>query len=138
MLSLSSFSQADTTKVLLPTKIARQVAQDLIRYDGCKLELKLTQEKIIKLQEREVQKDTIIKLLNDKDENNKYIIHQQELQIGQYEHLTDDLQKELKGQRNKTFLYKKYFLLNEEKWISDCDFSYEDMAAEALSSNPID
>ena len=106
MLSLSSFSQADTTKVLLPTKIARQVAQDLIRYDGCKLELKLTQEKIIKLQEREVQKDTIIKLLNDKDENNKYIIHQQELQIGQYEHLTDDLQKELKGQRNKTFLYK--------------------------------
>ena len=106
MLSLSSFSQADTTKVLLPTKIARQVAQDLIRYDGCTLELKLTQEKIIKLQEREVQKDTIIKLLNDKDENNKYIIHQQELQIGQYEHLTDDLQKELKGQRNKTFLYK--------------------------------
>ena len=28
--------------------------------------------------------------------------------------------------------------LNEEKWISDCDFSYEDMAAEALSSNPIE
>ena len=106
MLSLSSFSQADTTKVLLPTKIARQVAQDLIRYDGCKLELKLTQEKIIKLQEREVQKDTIIKLLNDKDENNKYIIHQNELQIGQYEHLTDDLQKELRRSRTKTFLYK--------------------------------
>lgn len=106
MLSLSSFSQADTTKVLLPTKIARQVAKDLIRYDGCKQELKLTQEKIIKLQEREVQKDTIIKLLNDKDENNKYIIHQNELQIGQYEHMTDDLQKELKASRTKTFLYK--------------------------------
>ena len=106
MLSLSSFSQADTTKVLLPTKIARQVAQDLLRYDGCKQELKLTQEKIIKLEEREVQKDTIIKLLNDKDENNKYIIHQNELQIGQYEHMTDDLQKELKASRTKTFLYK--------------------------------
>jgi hypothetical protein len=103
---LSSFSQADTTKVLLPTKIARQVAQDLIRYDGCKQELKFTQEKVIKLEEREVQKDTIIKLLNDKDENNKYIIHQQELQIGQYEHMTDDLQKELKASRTKTFLYK--------------------------------
>ena len=106
MLSLSSFSQADTTKVLLPTKSARQVAKDLIRYDGCKQELKLTQEKIIKLEEREVQKDTIIKLLNDKDENNKYIIHQQELQIGQYEHMTDDLQKELRKSRTKTFLYK--------------------------------
>ena len=106
MLSLSSFSQADTTKVLLPTKIARQVAQDLIRYDGCKVELKLTQEKVIKLEQREVQKDTIIKLLNDKDDNNKYIIHQQELQIGQYEHMTDDLQKELRKSRTKTFLYK--------------------------------
>jgi hypothetical protein len=106
MLSLSSFSQVDTTKVCIPTKTARLVVQDLIRYDGCKEELKLTQEKIFKLQEREVQKDTIIKLLNDKDENNKYIIHQHELQIGQYEHLTDDLTNELKGQRTKTFLYK--------------------------------
>jgi hypothetical protein len=106
MLSLSSFSQADTTKILLPTKIARQVAQDLIRYDGGKQELKLTQEKIIKLQEREVQKDTIIKLLTYKDETNKYIIHQNELQIGQYEHMTDDLQKELRRSRTKTFLYK--------------------------------
>jgi len=28
--------------------------------------------------------------------------------------------------------------LNEEAYISDSDFSYEDMAAEALSSNPIE
>lgn len=106
MLSLNSFSQVDTTKVCIPTKTARLVAQDLIRYDGCKQELLLTQEKIIKLQEREAQKDTIIKLLNDKDDNNKYIIHQNELQIGQYEHMTDDLQKELRKSRTKTFLYK--------------------------------
>jgi hypothetical protein len=106
MLSLSSFSQADTTKILLPTKTARLVAQDLIRYDGCKQELKLTQEKVIKLEQRDEQKDTIIGLLNTKDENNQYIIHQQELQIGQYEHLTDDLQKELKQQRIKSFLWK--------------------------------
>jgi hypothetical protein len=106
MLSLSSFSQADTTKVLLPTKIARQVAQDLIRYDGCKQELKLTQDKVYKLEGREIQKDTIIKLLQEKDENNKYIIRQNELQIGQYEHLTDDLQKEIRRSRTKTFFYK--------------------------------
>jgi hypothetical protein len=106
MLSLSSFSQVDTTKVFIPTKIARLIVQDLIRYDGCRQELTLTQEKVFKLEGREVQKDTIIKLLQEKDENNKYIIHQHELQIGQYEHLTDDLQTELKGQRTKTFLYK--------------------------------
>ena len=106
MLSLSSFSQVDTTKVFIPTKIARLIVQDLIRYDGCKQELNLTQEKVFKLEGREIQKDTIIKLLNDKDENNKYIIHQQELQIWQYEHMTHDLQTELKGQRTKTFLWK--------------------------------
>ena len=106
MLSLSSFSQVDTTKVFIPTKIARLIVQDLIRYDGCKQELNLTQEKVFKLEGREIQKDTIIKLLQEKDENNKYIIRQHELQIGQYEHLTDDLQKELRRSRTKTFLYK--------------------------------
>ena len=106
MLSLSSFSQVDTTKVFIPTKIARLIVQDLIRYDGCKQELNLTQEKIFKLEGREIQKDTIIKLLQDKDENSKYIIRQHELQIGQYEHMTHDLQTELKGQRTKTFLWK--------------------------------
>ena len=28
--------------------------------------------------------------------------------------------------------------LNEEAYISDCDFSYEDMAAESLSNNPVE
>jgi hypothetical protein len=58
MLSLSSFSQTDTTKVLLPTKTARLIVKDLIKFDGC-------------IQE-----------------------------------LTDDLQKELRKSRTKTFLYK--------------------------------
>jgi ribosomal protein S13 len=106
MLSLSSFSQVDTTKVFIPTKIARLIVQDLIRYDGCKQELRLTQDKVYKLEGREIQKDTIIKLLQEKDENNKYIIRQHELQIGQYEHMTHDLQTELRGQRAKTFLWK--------------------------------
>ena len=106
MLSLSSFSQVDTTKTILPNKVLRLVAKDLVRYDGCKIELELTKEKILKLQEREAQKDTIISLYKDKDENNKFIIHQQELQINQYEHLTDDLHKELKGQKVKSFFWK--------------------------------
>jgi hypothetical protein len=106
MLSLNSFSQTDTTKVILPTKVARQVVKDLVRYDGCKEELKFTQEKVIKLQEREAQKDTIIKLLNDKDANNQFIIKQKDLQIGQYEHLTDDLTKEVKSVRRSTVFWK--------------------------------
>jgi hypothetical protein len=106
MLSLSSFSQVDTTKVCIPTKTARLIAKDLIKYDGCVQELKLTQEKVTKLEEREVQKDNIIGLLTDKDKNNQFIIGQKDLQIGEYKNMTNDLQKELKGQRTKTFLYK--------------------------------
>jgi hypothetical protein len=103
---LNSFSQTDTTKVTLPTRVVRLAAKDLVRYDGCKQELKLTQEKVIKLQEREIQKDTIISLLTTKDKNNQFIITQKDAQIGEYKGMTDDLKKELKGQRNKTFLYK--------------------------------
>jgi len=106
MLSLSSFSQIDTTKTCLPNKILREVAKDLVRYDGCKDELKETQLKVDKLVEVGTQKDTIISLLKGKDDNNQYIIHQQELQINQYEKLTDDLHKELKGYKVKSFLWK--------------------------------
>jgi hypothetical protein len=105
-LSLNSFSQTDTTKVTLPTKVVRLAAKDLIKYDGCKEELKLTQDKVIKLQEREVQKDTIINFLTVKDKNNQFIIGQKDVQIGEYKGMTDDLKKELKSQRNKTFWYK--------------------------------
>jgi hypothetical protein len=103
---LNSFSQTDTTKITLPTKVVRLAAKDLIRYDGCKLELKLTQDKVVKLEQREAQKDTIISLLTVKDKNNQFIIGQKDLQIGEYKSMTDSLQKELKSQRSKTFWYK--------------------------------
>ena len=103
---MNSFSQTDTTKVTLPTKVVRLAAKDLVRYDGCKEELKLTKDKIIKLEQREVQKDTIINFLTVKDKNNQFIIGQKDVQIGEYKGMTDDLKKELKGQRNKTFWYK--------------------------------
>ena len=116
-MSLSCFSQTntnnqsqtqvnDTTKVKLKPSTARLVIKDIVRGEGCESELKLTQEKVIKLESKESQKDIIISLLESKDKNNEYIINQQGLQIGQYEHMTDDLQKEIKQLRVKTFLYK--------------------------------
>jgi uncharacterized protein YjaZ len=70
------------------------------------VELKLTQEKVVKLEEREVQKDTIISLLESKDNNNKYIINQQGLMIGEFKTMTDDLKKELKQTKSTSFWYK--------------------------------
>ena len=106
MLSLSCYSQQDTTKVVLPTKTARLIYQDLLRFDGCKQELSLTQFKLTKVEAREVQKDTIISLLEKKDKNNQFIIGQKDLQITQYDLMTKDLQKELKAVKFKSCIYK--------------------------------
>lgn len=105
-MSLSSFSQVDTTKTTLPNKILRLAAKDLVRYDGCKEELKLTQNKLEKVLQRESQKDTIISLYKDKDDNNKLIIHTQGLQISQYEKLSDDLHRDLKNEKTKSLFWK--------------------------------
>jgi hypothetical protein len=114
MLSLKSFSQTDTTikhvvdttKVVLPIKTARLVYQDLLRYDGLKEEMSLFKIKLAKVEEREIQKDTIINLLTKKDENNQFIIGKKDEQLQISKELTDKLHKELKGQRTKTFLWK--------------------------------
>lgn len=116
-MNLSCFSQtntnnqsqtqvSDTTKVKLKPSTARLVIKDIIKGEGCETELKLTQEKVVKLEEREFQKDTIISLLESKDKNNQFIISQQTEQIDLYKNMTNDLKKEIKQTRTKTFLYK--------------------------------
>ena len=97
---------SDTTRVKLKPFTARLVIKDIVRGEGCAEELKLTQEKVIKLEERETQKDTIISLLESKDKNNQYIIGQQGLQIDEFRNMTNDLKKEIKRANVKTFLYK--------------------------------
>lgn len=112
ILSLKGYSQnvtktnVDTTKVVLPIKIARLVYQDLLKYDGLKEEMKLTNLKLQKVEERELQKDTIISLLTKKDENNQFIISQKDEQLKLSTELSDKLNKDLKKQRTKTFLWK--------------------------------
>jgi hypothetical protein len=97
---------SDTTKVKLKPSTARLAIKDIVRGEGCADELKLTQEKVIKLEERETQKDTIISLLESKDKNNQFIIGQQGLMIGEFKDMTNDLKKEIKQANTKTFLYK--------------------------------
>ncbi len=117
-MSLNCFSQtntnnqfqrpvsSDTTKVKLKPSTARLAIKDIVKGEGCEQELKLTQEKVIKLEEREFQKDTIISLLESKDKNSQYILSQQGLQIDEFRNMTDDLKKEIKRTRTEKFLYK--------------------------------
>ena len=97
---------SDTTKVKLKPSTARLAIKDIVRGEGCEQELKLTQEKVIKLEERETQKDTIISLLESKDKNNQFIISQQGLQIDEFRNMTNDLKIEIKRTKTEKFLYK--------------------------------
>ena len=113
MLSLKGFSQTviqtetvDTSKVVLNVRVARLVYQDLLRYDGLKEEVSLMKLKFQKLEEREIQKDSIITILTQKDENNQFIIGKKDEQLKISKELTDSLYKELKGQRTQTLLWK--------------------------------
>ena len=113
MLSLKGFSQTviqtetvDTSKVILNVRVARLVYQDLLRYDGLKEEVSLMKLKFQKLEEREIQKDGIITILTQKDENNQFIIGKKDEQLKLSKELTDSLHKELKSQRSQTFLWK--------------------------------
>ena len=113
MLSLKGYSQTviqtettDSSKVVLSVRVARLVYQDLLKYDGLKEEMGLIKLKIQKVEERESQKDNIITILTQKDENNQFIIGKKDEQIKLSKELTDSLHKELKSQRTQTFLWK--------------------------------
>jgi hypothetical protein len=114
MLSLSSYSQSDTTKVIvldttkvtIPTRVARLAFQDLLRYDGAKLEI-TELNKVINLKDNQIglyiQKDS---LKDQKIGNLEVIITKKDEQFGLERQKSESLLKELKGQRRKTFLYK--------------------------------
>jgi hypothetical protein len=114
MLSLSCYSQTDTTKVIvldttkvtLPTKVARLAFQDLLRYDGAKLEI-VELNNVIGLKDQQInlfkQKDT---LKDQKISNLEVIINKKDEQFGLERQKSESLLKELRGQRTKTFFYK--------------------------------
>ena len=109
MLNLNSFSQTDTSKVVLPAKTARLIIKDLIEGDGCQMVMQQTNLKIQKLEEREAQKDTAITILKQKDSTNKYIILQKENQLNLCKELSENLQKEIRGYKTKNFILKVGF-----------------------------
>jgi hypothetical protein len=92
--------------VVLSTRVARLVYQDLLRYDGAKLEI-AELKKVISLKDDQInlfkQKDT---LKDQKISNLELIISKKDEQFSLERAKSDGLLKELKGQRTKTFFYK--------------------------------
>ena len=86
--------------------IAKLVIKDLIDGDGAKIEL-LSLQELLKLEQKKVVlKDSVILNLNTKVLNLEDIIGKKDEQFSLEAEKSKQLEKELKGQRRKTFFYK--------------------------------
>lgn len=105
LVSFKSFSQNDTI-VSLREPVAKLVIKDLIEGDGTKVELISTIELLKLEQKKVVLKDSVIGTLNIKVLNLEDIIGKKDDQFSLEREKSKQLEKELKRQRRKTFLYK--------------------------------
>ena len=105
LVSFKSFSQNDTI-VSLKQPVAKLVIKDLVSYDGLKIELVAIQELLKLEQKKVVLKDSVITTLNGKVLNLETILLKKDEQFGLEREKSLQLEKELKSQRRKTFLYK--------------------------------
>jgi len=105
LVSFKSFSQNDTI-VSLREPVAKLVIKDLITGDGAKVELVSTLELLKLEQKKVVLKDSVITTLNTKVLNLEDIIGKKDEQFSLEAEKSKQLEKELKGQRRKTFFYK--------------------------------
>tara|TARA_B110000908_G_C10181186_1_gene415746 strand:+ start:368 stop:808 length:441 start_codon:yes stop_codon:yes gene_type:complete len=108
MMSFTSFSQSDTdsTTILLKKPIVKLVIKDLIKGDAAKKEVVVFND-IIKQQEIQLfTKDTIITTLDLKVINLESIITDKSNQTNLSQELNAELEKALKTQKRRTFIYK--------------------------------
>jgi hypothetical protein len=108
-MSLSSFSQTVTQTdsiVRLEVPIVKLVIKDLVTFDGTVLELTETKRLLDLSNDKLLLKDEVIVNLNTKVQNLETIITKKDEQFKLEREKSEQLLKELKGQRRKTFFYK--------------------------------
>ena len=108
MTSWSCFSQSgqDSTKIQLTRPIAEVVAKGLVRYDGQVLEISELNKQIQLYVDKVSKKDEVIVTLESKVVNLETIITKKDEQFNLERQKSEELLKELKGQRRTTFMYK--------------------------------
>ena len=108
MMSYSAFSQTatDTLKIPLPKVIVKEVIKDLIKGDASKQEVITLNDVIAQKGIQLSSQDTIISSLNLTISNYESIISIKQSQESQYVKLSEDLQKALKQEKRRSFIYK--------------------------------
>ena len=105
ILNLPSFSQTvtqtytDTENILLPVRVAKQVAKDLVKGDSCFAQLKLSNVHIKELENKTYIQDTIITTLKLKEQNYITLVEQERRKTLIYQDELKLAQKEIKKER---------------------------------------
>jgi hypothetical protein len=113
-LSLNASSQTATTSnkdslVVLPAKVAKLIAKDLVAYDGLKLEHAVTLDLVNGLESKINTQSSIIKQYEIKDGQWKQMVTNYDAQVLAYKNMTADLQKDLRKAKVRGF-YNKFGL----------------------------
>ena len=107
-MSYSSFSQNDTdsTKIVLTKPVAKLVIQDIIGGDQLKIQLKTTEELLAETNNKLDTQGLLVINLETQINNYQGIIEDLNSKSKIQDDLSKDLEKALKAQRRRTFLYK--------------------------------
>jgi hypothetical protein len=112
LLSSTTFSQKDTSKICFPYPTARQIAIDLVRGDSAIAELKVVNKLVWQLNEKSEAQDSLISLHVERETN--YV-----KQINNYENIIVEKDKIITGlEKNVTDLTRKNNNLKSGiKWL---------------------
>ena len=107
-MSYNSFSQTDTdsTKIVLTKPIAKLVIQDIIGGDQLKIQLKTTEELLAETNNKLETQGLLVVNLETQISNYQGIIGDLNSKSKIQADLSKDLEKALKAQRRRTFIYK--------------------------------
>lgn len=104
-LSLTAFSQTDTNNKervkCFPEHIVKRMVKDLLRGDSAMAELKLTNEQLMKTEEKVTLKDSVISTMIIKEKNYINIIDTQEGKFTVMEKYSKKLEFQLKKEKVK-------------------------------------
>jgi hypothetical protein len=101
---LTAFSQTGTNNQptkCFPIPVVKQITKDLLSGDSAKAQLKLTEQQLLKTENKVVMKDSVISLLRIKEINYQTIIGAQDQKYSILENHTKKVELNLKKEKLK-------------------------------------
>jgi hypothetical protein len=106
-----SIPQKRESSVVIDTTVAKLIANDLVRGDVCRAEIKLVRINFDLTKKEVVFKDSIINTLGMQKEKLNLIISKKDEMFAKQEEISNTYKKALSKQKTTTFLYKVFSLL---------------------------